>query len=266
MAKDKIESLDDLIGLVHKIKEGDIHPHVRWWWRGQADKDWKLHPGVYRPNFPAKKEWERILLENLLAQDFQVESAGLIEGSHEHDKLYFLEQHYGLPTRLLDWTTNPLAALFFACSEHEKVDGEKADGALFFMDAYQLAVTQNTKDKNYQGVVTMRHQAFQKALKTICDWARKPPSGFPDFIMALRPDYSDLRIVLQRSCFTFHVPGREELTLAHNKSLKKYTIPSGAKKTLLHELIVLGVDEFSIYGDLDHLGSRLKRAHKIPNS
>lgn len=261
MAKDKIESLDDLIGLVRGIKKGDIHPHVRWWWRGQANKDWELHPGVYRPNFPAKEEWERILLENHLAQDFRVESAGLIEGSHEHDKLYFLEQHYGLPTRLLDWTTNPLAALFVACSEREKVDG-----ALFFMDAYQLAVTQNTKDKHYQGVVTMRHPAFQKALNAICAWAPKPQSQFPDFIMALRPDYSDLRIVLQRSCFTFHVPGREELTPAHNKSLKKYTIPSGAKNTLLHELILLGVDEFSIYGDLGHLASRLKRAHRIPKS
>jgi hypothetical protein len=261
MAKDKIESLDDLIGLVRGIsKEEKIHPHIRWWWRGQADKDWKLHPGVYRPNFPAKAEWERIQLENQLAQDFRVESAGLIEGSNEHDKLYFLEQHYGLPTRLLDWTTNPLAALFFVCLELEKVDG-----ALFFMDAYQLAVTQNTKDKGYQGVVTMRHRAFQKALKTICTWAPKP-WGFPDFIMALRPDYSDLRIVLQRSCFTFHVPTKEELTLAHNGSLKKYTVPSSAKKTLLHELILLGVDEFSIYGDLDHLASRLKRAHKIPKS
>jgi hypothetical protein len=258
MVKDKIESLDDLIRLAREIKEGDIHPHVRWWWRGQADTGWKLRPGVYRSNFPAKEEWERILLENHLAQDFRVESAGLIEGSNDLDKLYFLEQHYGLPTRLLDWTTNPLAALFFACSEHKK-----DDGALFFMDAYQLAVTQETKDKGYQGVVTMRHPGFQKALKTICDWAHKPPWGFPDFIMALRPDYSDLRIVLQRSCFTFHVPDGKELTLAHNASLKKYTVPSKAKNTLLHELILLGVDEFSIYGDLDHLASRLMRAHKI---
>jgi|SRR5271154_137773 len=119
MVNDNIESLEDLSGLVRKIKE-DLHPHIRWWWRGQANKVWKLHPGVYRPNFPVKEEWERIQLENHLAQDFRVESAGLIEGTNEHDKIYFLEQHYGLPTRLLDWTTNPLAALFFACSETRK--------------------------------------------------------------------------------------------------------------------------------------------------
>ena len=134
------------------------------------------------------------------------------------------------------------------------------------MDAYQLAVTQNTKEKHYQGVVTMRHPAFQKALQGICAWAPKPQSLFPNFIMALRPDYSDVRIGLQRSCFTFHVPIKQELTLAENQSLKSYTIPSSAKKNLLHELILLGTDEFSIYGDLEHLASRLRRAHKISKS
>jgi hypothetical protein len=259
MAKDKIENLSDLIGLVCEIKEEPLHPHIRWWWRGQADKGWKLHPGVYRANFPETEEWKRIQIENHLFQDFRVESAGIIEGGNEHDKLYFLEQHYGLPTRLLDWTTNPLAALFFACSEHQNVDG-----ALFFMDAYQLAVTQKTKEKGYSGVVTMRHPGFRKALQAICAWAKPPVPMFPDFIMALRPDYSDLRIVLQRSCFTFHVPHRRELTFAHNDSLKKYTIPSSAKRTLLRELNLLGIDEFSIFRDLDHLAPRLRRAHKIP--
>jgi FRG domain len=262
MAKDKIESLDDLIQLVRDIDKDAIHPHLRWWWRGQADKDWTLHPGVYRPTFPENVEWKRIQLENHLAQDFRVESAGLIEGSSGDDKLYFLEQHYGLPTRLLDWTTNPLGALFVACSEHEKLDG-----AVFFMDAYQLAVTQNTIAKGYQGVVTMRHPAFQKALQAICAWGKpKPESMFPDFIMALRPDYSDVRIVLQRSCFTFHVPAAPVLTCDHNSTLKKYIIPASSKATLLHELVLMGMDEFTIYGDLDHLALRLRRAHKIRKS
>ncbi len=182
MAKDKIESLDDLIRLVRGIKKGDIssaRPMV-------VARSSERGLGAPSRRLSAKFSGEGGVGKNStrkpLGSGFRVESAGLIEGSHEHDKLYFLEQRYGLPTRLLDWTTNPLAALFVACSEREKVDG-----ALFFMDAYDLAVTQNTKDKHYQGVVTMRHPAFQKALNAICAWAPKPQSQFPDFIMAFGP-------------------------------------------------------------------------------
>jgi len=42
-------------------------------------------------------------------------------------------QHYGIPTRLLDITSNPLVALFFACIEFPKVDGE----VIFFSGAVQ---------------------------------------------------------------------------------------------------------------------------------
>lgn len=73
-------------------------------YRGQANKEWDLIPRLYRENLFNQ---ERALLEELMRiapQEFN--------GLNNFSKLVKM-QHYGLPTRLLDMTTNPLVALFF---------------------------------------------------------------------------------------------------------------------------------------------------------
>jgi len=89
---------------------GGHHSHVRVWFRGQPEARLALQPGVYRPQFPVTTEEERIELERHLAQDFRVEAAALLTGRETAAELYFIQQHYRLPTRLLDWTHNPLAS------------------------------------------------------------------------------------------------------------------------------------------------------------
>jgi hypothetical protein len=252
----EINCVNDLIEVVKGSGlMAQRNAHLRIWFRGQAKKEWKLEPGVYRSTFPAKDDRERLALERQLAQDFRVQSAGLLTREFNEAELYFLEQHYRMPTRLLDWSGSPLAALYFAVKEEPG-----SDGALFMMDAFELASTQ--KAVKFLGIATSRHPTFTTALKRITWWSDDFP--FPEFVLPVRPDHFEKRVVLQRSYFTFHVPSHPAVTLAENGTLRQFIIPSKSKEELLKELFFLGIDEFSIYGDLESLSRRLKTAHHVP--
>jgi FRG domain len=255
-ATKEIKSVQELLAEFKDIKVlKQAHGHVRVWFRGQPTSGLPLIPGVYRPNFRATSEADRLKTEQHLTQEFRIESSGLRLGRDTPAEIYFLQQHYKMPTRLLDWTTNPLAALYFAAKDDPTVDGE-----LFLMDAYQLANKRKIA-KDFLGVGSQRNPIFKNALDVIFGW--KTLENFPNFIMPIRPDYIDTRVNSQSSCFTFHVPKRSVLTPDENDTLLSFRIPSASKETILTELFSLRVDEFSIFGDLEGLSRRLRTAHSI---
>jgi hypothetical protein len=195
------------------------------------------------------------LWERHLTQDFRVFSASLRSESASDEELYFIQQHYRMPTRLLDWTANPLAALYFAVSQNEDDDGE-----VFFMDAYQLSVTQGTK-ASFEGVATSRNLHFKKAINIISNWM-DDATQFPGFILPIRPDHFDQRISRQLAFFTLHVPMRPTLTNAENNTLTSLKISGGkTKRHIRRELALLGVNHFTVFGDLDHLAEWVRDAH-----
>jgi len=163
--------------------------HVRFWFRGQAKYGWPLMPKVYR-FFTDNKA--RLTNERLMSQDFRVMSAGVRTGNESDAELYFLQQHYGMPTRILDWTNSPLAALYFAASNRQ--DFDECDAELFMIDAFALRAG---------GIATSRRKEFKEALASIADFREEKHQ---DMILPIRPDHFDRRIGLQRSCFTFHGP------------------------------------------------------------
>lgn len=88
--------------------------------RGHADKDYELSPSLFRKNgndeflYPVGKE--HILINEYIKKFPEFSSQPRINVIADM-------QHYGLPTRLLDWTSNPLIALYFACSGTKQKDG-----------------------------------------------------------------------------------------------------------------------------------------------
>jgi hypothetical protein len=108
------------------------------------------------------------------------------------------------------------------------------------------------------GIATARRKEFRTAIAVIADWKKLKAS--PNHIMAVRPDYFDRRINLQRSCFTFHAPNRHALETADNPTLVSIKVQSDKKSSILRELSLLGVDHFSVYGDLENLAQHLTEA------
>src|SRR6266481_9240488 len=110
----EIASVAEWVNFVNGLSWAmDSHAHVRTWFRGQANSEWPLAPGVYRSDeFPATTEDQRLKLERHLSQDFRVRSAGLLDHPKSDMELYFLQQHYGMPARLLDWTSNAFTFAF----------------------------------------------------------------------------------------------------------------------------------------------------------
>src|ERR1700730_575917 len=99
-----ISSVSDAIDAVQQWQafRDPIEGHIRYRFRGQAKAEWPLIPKLFRT---FNKSDERTILdaEQQMVRDFRLLSHSIRDGRETPEDLYFLQQHYGMPTRLLDW-------------------------------------------------------------------------------------------------------------------------------------------------------------------
>ena len=104
--------------------------------RGQACSEWRLEPSFDRCFKDLDRTSKIAVMEELL-QFFRRECEGLgISQSILSDdlKTMALGQHYGLPTRLLDWTESPYIASFFAFNDVMSTSVNSRDVAIWALD------------------------------------------------------------------------------------------------------------------------------------
>ena len=235
------------------INISGLYVHRRLWYRGHGDSSYFLHPGVYREEFTkctnkmygkGHKE-KRLNLEREMLNDFRSSGATLL-GTDDKVQLYFLGQHYGIPTRLLDWTTNPLAALFFAVRSERNRD---KDGDFFMMDALELLTR---PPKNIKPQIFSSRNSYVTDDINVSFWSNS--TGAEPRIVPIMPESRFGRIIQQSSCFTLHMYLSPD---CHNSTLRRIKVPKKHKPAIRNELRRLNINELSIFNDLDHLSTSI---------
>jgi hypothetical protein len=259
-----VESLSDFLkasGDWHnKYSEPDTGMLSNLWYRGVSEPFDYQAPGVYRKAFTERAmklssgkdlEDKRLRLERDMISNFRTAGAAFLSNYSEAE-MYFSAQHFGMPTRLLDWSTNPLAALFFACEEHED-----KDGFVYAMNSTKVIPDDATKrngEKLWPSVMLMRNPIVESAVGASfwrpLDTVQKP------YVLPVRPDVIPGRIGQQSSCFTFHMHRAAPV----DKSTLTTIQVSGSKKGVIRdELHRVNINQFTTYHDLDHLTKEIRR-------
>jgi len=162
-------------------------------------------------------------------------------GEQEELKWVQLAQHFGLRTRLLDWTRNGSVALYFACQERD------IDGIVFVL---------NPVDLNRQ-VDSKKPRVFDAALdaKLIRSYLRlkgkRNKRGRRT--IAVNPVWNSERIMLQQGVFTLH--GTREFALDGSQAPSLCGIPilADSKSSLIEELERVGISEMTIFPEPEHV-------------
>jgi len=224
--------------------------------RGHSDSNWKLLPGLGRQDPLLYKKQN---VESILFHDFISLAGGLLGKHADSWDVLFAMQHHGLPTRLLDWSTTFSAALYFAL-KHQLFLRNFPDGAevpcsacVWILDPFEL----NNRSEHglsllnpYTDLSCTYQEAFINSSKSI-----------EAKVLALNPPQHSPRQAAQRSAFTLHDELFQPLEEFAGHELKKFVVPDECIRDALSFLSLAGVNEFSIFPDLDGLARHLKVEH-----
>lgn len=213
------------------------------WYRGHADKSWALLPGYQRLKKPQP--------ESVLMSRFKQNANLLLDRRPQSNfEWLFLMQHYGVPTRLLDWTESPLVALHFAVSAEIK----KA-GAVWILDPIKLNQSTKARPEDYKFVPAFEDEKV-KDYDTL-SVESKPELGIePMAVMATR---NNARIQAQLGVFTISHHAKKDIAQIGNGShLFGLEIPGNKKQEILEELEILAYGKFQLFPELSSIGEMIK--------
>lgn len=181
-----------------------------------------LIPKIGRQSIPEIKEGKVGDEEVLLNQFLRLGKLHYDGISTRMDELT-LAQHYGLPTRLLDWTFNPLVALYFATEQ------DKADGAIYFNTASGPLIQKN------EDPFTIENEFW------------------------FTPDYFDQRMAAQMSVFSIQPSPSKRIDTS---DITRVIVSKKAKQNIRACLHAFGIFKRTLFPGLHSIASELQQAYE----
>jgi hypothetical protein len=278
-------SLGKYLSVVANVRQQwRIPKHLELWFRAEdlRHNSTRLQPGVYRSrNSGKRKALDKLLeIDNDLYKEFgrcatqlSTPDANAIEDEWDS---YFLMQHHGVPTRLLDWSDGSLIALHFAISKKKRLP--ESGSVIYVLDPHWL-----TK-------LLRKHPDRKDAINRWKQFAKKHPSDYDEddwerlYLPAEKDEIKNKllktpvapmlwdsahvtrRIAAQRS--RFMIFGTDSLWLVNRAKergsrLMAIKIPKTAISNIRQELKDAGITESVVFPDFDGLGRELKQVWEM---
>lgn len=202
-----VDSWNDVLQLFDQI----THKSSNWAFRGQSDENWRLSTKFERETnkYQCDSYWFKNR-EKIILKDFQRKAHHFIQNlpdSENYIEWLSLLQHYGGPTRLLDFTYSYYVAAFFS------LETSNINSAIWAVNINRL-IEQLSKITDYN--LIEKERMFEAIIERNNHWADTviKDRRNNDIVFIVEPFQQNKRISIQQGLFLF--PGNIEKSFEHN--------------------------------------------------